>query len=321
MTTTALIKPKDFKGELTAPQMKERILSALPVTFKVNVDRLIATAAVYYAEDKKLWECSRVSLMSSILECAALGFDLNKTKGQCALVAFGKTCTFMPMWKGLRDLAMRSGKITKMYSRIVHKNDDFKLIYGLNEDLIHIPETKKAKGQVVGAYAVAHFSNGEKQFEFMDFEELEKIRKHSNQRSGAIWSTWTEEMYKKTVIKRLCKSLPATEETEELLDAIRMDNETFYKEQETPTLDEGEQTKPPQRKTKPETESETPPEDSKSEQKPPPLEEEPQPDNVLEADYEDIIPDEKPETDTYTPPEESAKTEEEGKKTSIEDMF
>jgi recombination protein RecT len=59
----------------------------------------------------------------------------------------------------------------------------------------------------------------------MNIEELEKVRAASKNPQGGAWATWTTEMYRKTVAKRLFKQLPLiSTELSELLDR---DNEQF----------------------------------------------------------------------------------------------
>jgi recombination protein RecT len=114
-------------------------------------------------------------------------------------------------------------------ARIVHAKDKFTVRYGLEPELTHIPwmptpdekVTKEGPGAVLCAYACAKFKDGGYQFEVMSLRELDGIRSRSKASGSGPWVTDTEEMYRKTVTRRLCKWLPASIE---LARAIELDN-------------------------------------------------------------------------------------------------
>ncbi|MFX6023206.1 recombinase RecT, partial [Acinetobacter baumannii] len=69
-------------------------------------------------------------------------------------------------YKGLIDLARRSGQIVSIAAHEVCENDKFELVYGIDEKLNHTP-AMGARGEVVGFYAVAKLTGGGYAFEFM----------------------------------------------------------------------------------------------------------------------------------------------------------
>lgn len=64
---------------------------------------------------------------------------------------------------------------------------------------------------VVAVYAVATLKGGERQFEVMDLDQINAIRNRNGTRNGP-WATDFAEMARKTVVRRLCKSLPLSTE-------------------------------------------------------------------------------------------------------------
>ena len=77
-------------------------------------------------------------------------------------------------YKGLIDLARRSGQIVSIAAHEVCENDHFELVYGLDEKLNHTPAMGE-RGQVVGFYAVAKLKDGGHCFEFMSTHQVEQI--------------------------------------------------------------------------------------------------------------------------------------------------
>lgn len=60
---------------------------------------------------------------------------------------------------------------------------------------------------IIGGFAVAKFEDGGMQVEMMSLEELENTRKHSKASNSMAWKDFTNEMYRKTHIRRLCKKI------------------------------------------------------------------------------------------------------------------
>ena len=112
------------------------------------------------------------------------------------------------------DLARRSGDIQSIAVHEVYANDLFKLKYGLEDTLEHIPwdlrEDKQfvEPGTVRGFYAVFKFKSGGYYIHFMSVAEVEQHRKRSRAADSGPWKSDFIEMGKKTVIRAAWKYLP-----------------------------------------------------------------------------------------------------------------
>jgi len=125
-------------------------------------------------------------------------------------------------YKGLIDLARRSGQIVSIAAHEVCENDHFELVYGLDEKLNHRPAMEE-RGEVVGFYAVAKLKDGGHSFEFMSVHQVREIM--SATQSKGKYGPWKEhfiEMGRKTVIRRLAKYLPLSIEFQT---AVVLDNQ------------------------------------------------------------------------------------------------
>jgi len=211
-------KPKTFEGYLKqmAPQMKE----ALPKHMDVN--RLMRIALTTVRTTPELRQCEVGSLLGAVMQAAQLGLEPGLL-GQCYLVPFknnkkGVTeCQFVIGYKGMIDLARRSGHIQSIYAHAVYEKDEFEFELGLNPKLRHKPYMEGDRGEFIGAYAVAHFKDGGYQFEFMPKSEIEKRKARSKTANSRYspWNTDYEEMAKKTVIRHMWKYLPISIEIQE----------------------------------------------------------------------------------------------------------
>ncbi|WP_044894819.1 recombination protein RecT [Bacillus alveayuensis] len=198
-------------------KMGPEIEKALPK--HMDADRMARIALTTIRTNPKLLECSVPSLLGAVMQAAQLGLEPGLI-GHCYLVPFknGKTgqsdVQFIIGYKGMIDLARRSGNIESIYAHAVYSNDTFEYEYGLHPKLVHKPAMTD-RGEFIGAYAVAHFKDGGYQFEFMPKEEIEKRRKRSKAANAGPWVTDYEEMAKKTVIRHMWKYLPISIEIQQ----------------------------------------------------------------------------------------------------------
>jgi recombination protein RecT len=198
-------------------KMGPEIEKALPK--HMDADRMARIALTTIRTNPKLLECSVPSLLGAVMQAAQLGLEPGLI-GHCYLVPFKNNKTgqtdvqFIIGYKGMIDLARRSGNIESIYAHAVYSNDTFEYEYGLHPKLVHKPAMTD-RGEFIGAYAVAHFKDGGYQFEFMPKEEIEKRRKRSKASNNGPWVTDYEEMAKKTVIRHMWKYLPISIEIQQ----------------------------------------------------------------------------------------------------------
>jgi recombination protein RecT len=239
MTTTAVAtqQPRTLKAFIE--ERKPEIVQMLPK--HVNVERFLKSALLAVARDNKLQECTPLSLFTAVVNAAELGLDFTPAKGQAYLVKYGDKAQFMPGYRGFIDLAKRTGDVARIEAHLVYENDKFDLSYGTDSKLVHVPELRKERGALIGAYAVANFKDGENQFEYMSKEQIDSIRKRSKAAQSGPWVTDYEEMARKTVVRRLFKYLPSSSD---LLDkAIEADNKAIgMAEFSIEPLEDGEKT-------------------------------------------------------------------------------
>ena len=193
-------------------QMESQIAKALPsVLTPERFTRMVLTAM---SNNPQLQQCTPNSFLGAMMQAAQLGVEPNTPLGQAYLIPYRNHGTlevqFQLGYKGLIDLAYRSGEITDISAHEVYENDTFEYELGLEPKLKHIPALQD-RGNVILYYAVYHTKNGGYGFEVMSVDD---IRQHKNKFSKAAgkgfspWSTNFDEMAKKTVIKKLLKYAP-----------------------------------------------------------------------------------------------------------------
>lgn len=208
MTTQAVTKSKveNIRGLLE--KSRKQMEMALPR--HLSADRLMRVAMTSVQKTPQLLECTPHSLIGAVMQAAQLGLEPDGLLGQAYLVPYKNTVTLIPGYKGLLQLARRSGEISTIMAHVVHEADTFDFCYGLEPQLRHVPSSDDNPGPVIAVYAVARLKDGGTQFEVMWRRQVEEIRKRSKAGNSGPWVTDWDEMAKKTALRRLCKLLPAS---------------------------------------------------------------------------------------------------------------
>lgn len=208
-------KPKTIHQFLET--YKSEIARALPK--HMTADRMARIALTEFRKNPALMKCDPATLFGAVIQCAQLGLEPGGALGHAFLLPFenrrkGTTeVQFIIGYRGMIDLALRSGQILSLEARAVYEADKFHVSLGLNPDLTHEPAWHNAdRGALTFVYAVAKLRDGGVQFEVMSRAEIEKVRAQSKAGNSGPWVTHFEEMAKKTVIRRLFKYLPVSVE-------------------------------------------------------------------------------------------------------------
>lgn len=187
--------------------------------------RFARIALACIAKNPKLNEAlksdqGKMSLASCLQTCAELGIEPDGRRAH--LIPYKDVVTLIVDYKGIAELVMRSGLVSKIHADKVCDNDKFDYNKGVIER--HAIDFKKSRGNAYAYYAEVTFKDGMVKAEVMQTEEIEAIRRRSKASGSGPWVTDFDEMAKKTVFKRLSKWLPLTPE---IRDAIDKDNEEF----------------------------------------------------------------------------------------------
>ncbi len=205
-TTVKQASPNTGMKQLMVKMAKE-IEAALPSM--LTSERFQRVALTAFSNNEKLQSCDPMSFIAAMMESAQLGLEPNTPLGQAYLIPYGNKVQFQIGYKGLLELAQRSGKIKTLYAHEVRENDKFEVKYGLHQDLVHEPILKGSRGETIGYYAVYHLDTGGHSFVFMTKDEItEHAMKFSKTFKFGPWQTDFDAMAKKTVIKQLLKYAP-----------------------------------------------------------------------------------------------------------------
>lgn len=192
--------------------MEGQIKRALPsVITPERFSRMVLTAL---SSTPKLQQCTPQSFLGAMMTAAQLGVEPNTALGQAYLLPYdnrrkGVTeCQFQLGYKGLIDLAYRSGEVSIIQAHEVHENDEFDYELGMEPRLRHIP-ARANRGKVICYYAMFKTKDGGYGFDVMSIEDVQAhAKKYSKAYGSGPWQTNFDEMAKKTVLKKVLKYAP-----------------------------------------------------------------------------------------------------------------
>lgn len=183
-------------------------------------------------KNPKIKECDPNSVVTSMMACVQLDLMPNTPEQYAHLIPYGKELQFQIGYKGLVELAYRSGIVTKIDAELVFPEDTFDVSLGTERQLIHkltlesLERDRTKVSDIVCAYATAILKSGEKAFYVLSTSEIKKIKEQSVKaiKDGTPWKMWEEEQIKKTVVKKFTKLLPKSGEDNRLAAAVQMDS-------------------------------------------------------------------------------------------------
>lgn len=212
---------QDLAHLLTSPGTLAQIKAALPR--HMTADRMARVALTEMRKTPKLGKCDPRTFIGAVIQLSQLGLEPGGALGHAYLIPFENKregtvdVQIIIGYRGMIDLARRSGQIASLQAVVARENDEFSVSLGLNPTLHHVPSFDSDRPMQY-VYAVAVFKDGARQFEVMSRAEVEKVRDGSQGYKRALqydkkdnpWITHFDEMAKKTVIRRLFKYLPVS---------------------------------------------------------------------------------------------------------------
>lgn len=192
--------PATVKSLLSNQNVKakfEEILKERAAGFTANLAVMVNNSAA-------LSKCDPMTVVSAAVVAASLNLPLDPNLGFAAVVPFGNQASFQIMYKGLIQLAMRSGQYQTINVTEVYEGE----LTGENRVTgeYTFDFSAKKSDKIVGYAAYFKLMNG---FEKTEYWPVEKIERHGKRYSQTykkgfgLWKDDFESMARKTVLKSL----------------------------------------------------------------------------------------------------------------------
>lgn len=193
-----------------------------------DLDRYAAMCMGAIQREPKLLDCNRTELLGAFNLCASMGWSLDPSLGHAfinpreitvkrvdkdGVEVVGKKLVpvLQPQYRGLQTVVCRNKDVRAVVVHLVYERDEFEMDLAdpLRPVKTHKPPKTGPRGPVIGGWAGIVGKDGAlNYFEWMSIDDLEQVRNMDVSKSSA-WksqhSTVVDEMYRKTLIRRVCK--------------------------------------------------------------------------------------------------------------------
>lgn len=176
------------------------------------------------SKNTKLFECDPQSLIEAIKQAAAYGWEVGGVLGHCYLVPYSGSVQMQPGYKGMMDLAYRSGVVTGVCVECVYEGDVFEVEFGDSDKITHKPSMRQDRHQqrITHVYAIVRMNNGDVARAVMTREQIEAHKQQYSKmwnKADSAWSTAWEAMAKKTLLLQVMRrgKVPLSVEDRKLL--------------------------------------------------------------------------------------------------------
>jgi recombination protein RecT len=205
-TSVAVTQMKNIQTFFNSDQRRAQMAQMLPK--HITVDRMVATILTAVSNNPKMLDCELKSLWNAAKSAAVLGLEVG-VAGQCYIIPYKKTATFVPGWQGLVDLVSRSGRGT-VWTGAVFEGDDFDWALGDSPFVKHRPCGEDNPDLITHVYAIGRVNGA--QWPIIEVWPISRIWKHRNQINKvgeAHYSYKHPEMYaRKVPLLQVLKYMP-----------------------------------------------------------------------------------------------------------------
>lgn len=194
-----LAKIDQFKNVINSQTIRAQVRNSL----KEHAGAFLSGMIDLYSGDNTLMNCDPEKVALECVKAAALGLPISKALGFAYVVPYKNVPTFTIGYKGLIQLAQRTGQYQRLNADVVYEGE----LISRDKMTGWIDMSGEATSQtVVGYFAYFKLINGFEKIFFMTKEKVEEWRDKYSPSANASFSPWKSEFDKmalKTVLKRL----------------------------------------------------------------------------------------------------------------------
>lgn len=206
-------KPATFTSLMA--ELQPQFKASLPAHLKQNAERYMRLAVTEYRRNPALAKCDPYSVLGAAMVATGLGLEIGPL-GRAYLIPYGNQCQFVPGWKGLVELASRSGR-SSVWTGVLYAGQKHEYEQGDSPRLKVLEDSDEDDpDKIAYTYAIGRIRGAE--WPVIERWSMAKIIKHRDRfnKVGARHYSFTNlEMYaRKVPLLQVLKYLPASPELE-----------------------------------------------------------------------------------------------------------
>lgn len=195
----AKIEDLTLQQLLNTNQMRGRIEQVLDK----RAPQFIASIVNLYQSENALKNCSAISIVSSAMIAATMDLPIDKNLGYAWIIPYQKKATFQIGYKGIIQLALRSGQYKAINVLDVHEGE--LVNWNPLTEEFEMDFTKKESDTIIGYVGYFKLLNGFTKTVYWSKEDIEAHEKkhRKGQSMGFGWQKDWDAMARKTVIRNM----------------------------------------------------------------------------------------------------------------------
>ena len=196
-------------------RMSGEFSKVLPAS--ISAETFVRLALTELRKKPELQQCSEASLMGALMTSAALGLEPGGPLGQFHLTPkrLKGDWQVVPIigYKGLRDIALRSGTVDSIQSFVVREGDAFG--FGANEQrgawFEWQPLDIDSERPLMGVLTIARLhGTAAPVWRYLSKQQIDKRMNAGAAKGSGFWEKWPEEMARKTGVRAISSDLPTS---------------------------------------------------------------------------------------------------------------
>jgi len=229
-------RPQNVLSVFGSASFREQVATALPA--HIGVDSMMRIALTEVRKQPELEKCTVPSFMGALLTAAQLGLRPGYNGEGWLIPRWNKNlgsleAQFQPGYRGLAQLAYRSGEVVDITAEPVYEADRFRYTLGSSPHIEHVPdmEAEHRDADIRAFYAVIRLKSGGHIMKVLRRADADEVRDrfgpHNRQgQTVGPWATDYAAMGCKTAVLRALKFAPL--ESERLNAAIKAEEDALF---------------------------------------------------------------------------------------------
>lgn len=172
---------------------------------RIGVERFMQAAVTTFRKTPGLARCTEESILGGLFVAAQLGLEVGGPRGLAYLVPYGSEATLVLGYRGIVELMYRTGQVQKVDAFLVREHDVFRQRWDPQHGRVFDWEPGAQEAKPVGAVAYAVMTNGGLIWQHMTEEQI--LKRRPAKWTNTPWATWPDEMWLKTVLKALPRTV------------------------------------------------------------------------------------------------------------------
>ena len=204
----------------------------LEKTLGYKKSSFINNAVALVSNVEKLQKCDPKTIMFACIKATALDLPLDQNLGFAYVIPYGELAQFQIGYKGIIQLAQRSGQMQTINVRDVREGEIEEEDFVSGEMKFKQITKDRENTKIIGYVGYFKLLNGFYKSLYMTTAQLQQHGKKYSKFYSGVWTENFDAMAQKTVLKLLLNKYAPL--SVEMQDAIRSDQAVFRKDLETP---------------------------------------------------------------------------------------